>query len=477
MAVQLNRRDVIRGGLAAGATVVLPKSRVLGANDDIRIAIMGCGVMGGGHIKKFDRLPGVRVVAVSDPDLTRMDGKTASLSHKPEKHQDFRRILDDKNVDAVVIATPNHWHSPMAIMACQAGKHAYVQKPVSHNIWEGRKMVEAARKYDRLVQAGTQHRSCPGVAEAAKDIQSGKFGKVLWVHCLILNLRESIGKVSTPQSIPAHIDYDLWCGPAPKTPVMRQSFHYDWHWQWNWGDGEMGNWGPHYIDDVRHILGWDDVPQSVIAAGSRSVWDDNGETPNMHVALFQRDGINVVVDVRNLPRQAGTTEAATYMGLEHGNVFVCESGIVKINLDGGQAYDQDGALVKEYKSNLGLHEANFIKALHSGQRSDLNAEIEIGHLSTTMCHMANISYRVGQQATVDEIEQSMQEHEDAQETIRAIVGQIDANDGDLVATPLVLGPRLDFDRVAEKFSGPHAEDANRLLSYEMRNSYAVPDVV
>jgi len=366
----------------------------------------------------------------------------------------------------------------MAIMACQAGKHAYVQKPVSHSIWEGRKMVEAARRYDRIVQAGTQHRSDPGVAEAAADIQAGKYGKVLWVHCLVLNLRESIGKVSVPQSIPSHIDYDLWCGPAPKTPLMRESFHYDWHWQWNWGDGEMGNWGPHYIDDVRHIFGWDDVPQSVIAAGGRRVWDDNGETPNMHVALFQRDGLKLVVDIRNLPRQTGTTEAATYMGLEHGNVFMCEDGMVKINLEGGQSYDPDGTPIKEYKSNRGfVHEANFIEAIRSGQRSDLNAEIEIGHLSTTMCHMANISYRVGQQATVDEIEQSMREHDDAQETIRDIVGQIEANGGDLAATPLVLGPRLEFDLEAENFSGPHAANSNRLLSYEMRKSYAVSDVV
>ena len=476
MAVPLTRRGFIRGGLAAGATCMLPKSHVLGANDDIRVAILGCGVMGGGHINKFDAMSGVRVVAVSDPDLTRMDSKT--LSHSHEKHQDFRRVLDDKGVDAVVIATPNHWHSPMAIMACQAGKHAYVQKPVSHGIWEGRKMVEAARRYDRMVQAGTQLRSDPGVAEAAEDIQAGKYGKVLWVHCLVLNIREPIGKVSEPQSIPTHIDYDLWCGPAPKTPVMRQSFHYDWHWQWNWGDGEMGNWGPHYIDNFRQILGWDDVPDSVIAVGGRVVWDDNGETPNMHVALFQHDGLNVVVDIRNLPRQAGTTQAAAYQGLEHGNVFMCEEGVVKFNLFGGWAYDPDGAPIKQYHSNAGNgHEANFIQALRSGQPSDLNAEIEIGHLSTAMCHMANISCRVGQLATANQIEHSMQDHEDAQETIRALVGQIDANDGDLAETPLVLGPRLAFDRVAEKFSGPHAAEANRLLRHPMRKSFAVPDVV
>ena len=468
----------MQGSMAAGAAMLLPTARVLGANSDIRVAVIGTGWMGGLHCKQLKHISGVRTVALSDADLQRMDEDAQVFDQEPHKHQDFRRVLDDKNIDAVIIATPNHWHCSMAIMACQAGKHVYVQKPVSHCIWEGRKMVEAARKYDRLVQAGTQHRSDPAVAEAAADIQSGMYGKVLWVHTMMLSTRFPIGKVNTPLTVPPHIDYNLWCGPAPKTSVMRKQFHYDWHWQWNWGDGEMGNWGPHYVDDLRHLLGWNDLPQTVIAAGGRFVWDDNGQTPNMHFALFNHDGLNVVVDMRNLPAKTGTKSPSRYLKTNQGNVVVCESGTVRIARGGGWSYDTNDKRVKQYKGDGGGgHLRNFFDALRSGSRSKLNAEIEIGHLSTAMCHMANIAYRMGKQTSVEQVEQSMSEHQDAVETLKATVNQIDANHGDLTEHPLVLGPRLHFDNATETFTGPHGPEANRFLSYEMRKPFAVPEVV
>jgi hypothetical protein len=248
------------------------------------------------------------------------------------RHQDFRRILDDKNIDVVVIATPNHWHAPMTIMACKAGKHVYVEKPVSHGIWEGRQMVKAARDHDRIVQAGTQHRSDPALRELAADLRSGRYGKVLWIHCSRLVAREPIGKVAEPVPVPNHIDYNLWAGPAPMTPVMRMNFHYDWHWQWNWGDGEMGNWGIHYVDDVLNFLELDTVPTRVIAAGNRFAWNDDGQTPNMHMALFDLKGIPLVVDIRNLPdlqrpegQRAGGDGGAVYLRMRHGNYIMCEA--------------------------------------------------------------------------------------------------------------------------------------------------------
>ena len=251
----LTRRKVL-GAAAVGAACTVVPGTVLGANDRVNVGVIGTGGKGGSHAKAFSKMDGVAVVAVCDADKGRM----AKAPDKARKHQDLRRLLDMKEIDAVVIATPNHWHSLAAILACQAGKHVYVEKPISHCIWEGRKMVEAARKYKRVVQAGTQHRSCPATIACAKDVQAGKYGKVLWAHCSKLGARSPIGKVSGPQSPPESVDYELWAGPAPKTPVMRRKFHYDWHWQWNWGDGEAGNWGPHYVDDLRHILGWDDIP-------------------------------------------------------------------------------------------------------------------------------------------------------------------------------------------------------------------------
>ena len=478
------RRQFLSHSLAAGTSLAVPAVMSgparpsWAANDEIHIAVLGCGVMGGQHIQNFDQLPGVRVVAVSDPDLRRMNAKTAGLAHRPQKHQDFRRILADNSIDAVVIASPNHWHSPMGIMACQAGKHAYVQKPVSHGIWEGRQLVNAARKYDRIVQAGLQHRSDPAVAEVAEDIQSGKFGKVQWAHCMVLHTRDSIGLVTQPQPVDSEIDYDLWCGPAPNTPVLRKQFHYDWHWQWNWGDGEMGNWGPHYIDDLRHILGWNDVPHNVLSAGSRLGWNDNGETPNVHFATFHHNGVRVVVDVRNLSRNAGSKEPTQYLGMVHGNVFMCEDAIVKIQRGRGWALAHDGTQIKQYQGDAGGgHEANFIDALRSGQRTDLNCEIEIGHLSTAMCHMANLSYRIGNQASVDEIRESVAEHPDAIDTLHAVIDHTRAHHLDLKATPLTLGPRLQFDPDSERFLGSHATDANAQLRYEMRSKFAIPEQV
>jgi len=280
----MNRRRFLQRGVAVTAGTYAALSsfeplvpRVRGANDEIRVAVAGIKSRGGAHVNHFQGLEGVRVVALCDPDKQILEKGVESFKKKYgpagaaiQGYADIRAILDRKDVDALVIAAPNHWHSLMTVWACQAGKHVYVEKPVSHAIWEGRKMVEAARKYNRIVQAGTQHRSCPGVQEAARDLQAGKYGKVLWVHCSVLHSRAGIGRVTEPQPVLEFIDYNLWAGPAPMTPVMRQQFHYDWHWQWNWGDGEMANWGIHYLDDVRHLLGWKDVPTKVVTAATAS---------------------------------------------------------------------------------------------------------------------------------------------------------------------------------------------------------------
>ncbi|MHC4199623.1 MAG: Gfo/Idh/MocA family protein [Planctomycetota bacterium] len=473
----LSRRRFLKRSAAAGAGVLfLPTGKVLGANNEVRVAIIGTGGMGGGHMGHFNGRHGAKVVAVSDPDKKRMDEKTRKIKHKIAKHQDFRKILDMKDVDAVVIATPNHWHAPAAILACQAGKDVYVQKPVAHCIWESRQMVKAARKYKRIVQAGTQQRSDPYYGKLRADLKSGKYGEIKLVHCLKHNVRGSIGKVSGPQSVPDHIDYDLWCGPAPKTPVMRRKLHYDWHWQWNWGDGEMGNWGPHVVDDLRNILDWDDVPGSVIGAGGRFAWNDDGQTPNMHIALFERKGFKVVVDVRDLPAKKGTRGAMSYMRSRGHNVIVCEGGTIRCGRGGGAAYDKDGKRIKKYSGDAGRnHTRNFIDAVRSRKPGDLNAEIEVGHQSTMMCLLANIAFRVGKEAGADRARQAMKDHKDALDTIESMVKQIKANGDD--PNRMMLGPKLTFDPKAEKFVGANAAEGNRLLRYEMRKGFAVPEKV
>ncbi len=486
--MSLTRRHFLNrtAAAAAAAPLVMTAARgVLGANEEIRVAVAGINSRGNGHIGSFQRIQGVSVVALCDPDEKILNNRIKEFETKNpgseiKGYADIRHILDRKDIDAVVIATPNHWHSLMTIWACQAGKDVYVEKPVSHSVWEGRKMVEAARKYDRIVQAGSQHRSCPGVQECAADVQAGVYGKVQWIHCSKLQSRGTIGRVTAPQPVPASVDYNLWAGPAPMIPVMRQSFHYDWHWQFAWGDGEMGNWGIHYVDDVRHIMGWDSVPNSVIAAGNRFAWDDNGDTPNMHFALLDYDGTPVVVDIRNLPdpKRPGGKGGAVYLKSRGGNHIQCEKGFIRIARGGGWAYDLDGNRVKQYKGTGGSgHVENFIDAVRSRKRKDLVAEIEVCHLSTAMCHQANLAYLAGRNASVDQVREGMKSCEDAVNTLNDMVAQIEGNDVDLEKTPLIMGPKLTFDRKTERFVGDGADLGNQYIKMSYRDGFAVPDKV
>jgi len=474
---KLTRRRFIKGSVAASlAASCWPRGTVLGANEKIGVAVVGTGGRGGAHVKQFNR-GDCQIVAVSDADRKRMDGAAGKIKDRQVvKHQDLRKIMEMKDVDAVVIATPNHWHAPATILACQAGKDVYVEKPVAHCIWESRQMVKAARKYKRIVQGGTQQRSDPYYAELKADLKAGKYGEIKLVHCLKHNNRGPIGKVTEPQQPPSSVDYSLYCGPAPTVPLMRKNFHYDWHWQWNWGDGEMGNWGPHIVDDLRNILDWDDVPTSVVAAGGRFAWDDNGETPNIQFALFERQGFKFVVDIRIIPAKKGVRAASTYMKSRGHNVIVCEGGTVRVGRGGGAAYDKEGKKIKQYKGTGGRgHDTNFVKAVKSRKMEDLNCEIEVGHQSTMMCLMANAAYRAGKQATVEQVKASMKEHQDALDTIDSVVKQIADNGGDI--KDLKLGPKLTFDNKKEVFTGENAEEANKFVRYEMRKEFAVPDEV
>jgi predicted dehydrogenase len=478
---KLSRRLFTQGAAGAGLACTMIPGRVIGANSRVQVGLIGCGVKGSAHLKSFANLETVKIIAVSDPDITRMTdpgGKGQSpQGNEMIKHQDFRRILDMKEIDAVVIAAPNHWHSLATVMACQAGKHVYVEKPVSHAIAEGRKMIEAARKYDRIVQGGTQQRSCPAVQECAADIQSGMYGKVKWVHMSKLMSRKPIGKRETPMVIPDYIDYNLWAGPAPMTPVLRDEFHYDWHWQWNWGNGETGNWGVHYLDDIRHVLGWDDVPSTVVSAGSRW-WDDVGETPNMHVTLMQHRGVEVIVDVRTLEDFArGDKEGAIYRKMRHGNFFMCEKGYIQLARGGGKSFDHDHNMIKQYKGDAGAgHDANFIEAIRQNDRSILACEIEVGHYSTVMCHLANASYRIGLDASVDEVRAGFNGNENIEETIDSILAQLNGQH-DFAKQPFTLGKPLTYDNALEQFVGAHSEAANQYTKVTYRPEFSVPDKV
>jgi len=468
-----NRREFLKSSIGIGAGLALaPSINVLGANDRVRIGVIGVGGQGSHHMNQFGKLPDVDIVAVSDPDITRMQ----KFGDSVKQIQDFRDLLELPDIDAVVIASPNHWHAPMTVAACQAGKDVYVEKPLSHSIWGGKQMAAAAAKYDRVVGAGTQQRSCPAPNAAGEDIRAGKYGAIKWIHCQVFNLRDPIGLVSEPQAVPGHIDYNLWAGPAPMTPVMRKNFHYDLHWQWNWGDGEFGNWAVHYLDDLCNMLKWETPPTSALSAGGRFVWKDNGETPNMQFVLMERDGVNIVVETRNLPISPERKAAPVYLGRRHGNIIQCEHGVVKIARGGGAAYDNDGKEIKKYPGNGGRgHHRNFIDAVKSRRKQDLAAPVEGGVLSALICQQGNISQRLAKQATLEEVRANMKQHEDALATIDAVTKQLNDNSADL--GQMQMGPKIVFDVEKGRFVGENAAAANKLARYEMRKEFAIPEEV
>ncbi|MHC4206741.1 MAG: Gfo/Idh/MocA family protein [Planctomycetota bacterium] len=471
-----SRRRFLKSSLIGGAAAALaPYSRVLGANDDIRVAVVGFRSQGSNHIKYFSNIPGVRVVALCDADRNLIDrefAKLKALNQKADTYVDVRKLLQDKNIDAIITATPNHWHSLVTIWACQAGKDVYVEKPVSHNIREGRKMVEAARKYNRIVQVGTQRRSDEGLAEAYEYIQQGNLGKILRARCYYFSPRGPIGKVNGPQPIPKGVDYNLWTGPASLEPLMRKNLHYDWHWQWPYGNGDLGNNGIHYIDLCRWALGYTTMAPGAVSFGGKFLWDDDRQTPNTQVAFFNYKPAPIIFEMRNLPRKKGDSAMdATYRKTRAPVIIECEGGYYA----GGWACDNEGKRIKQFKETGGSgHHANFIKAVRSRKVSDLNADILQGHLSTAACHMGNISYQVGREASNDDIVQSLKSNSVLADAFERAAEHLSLNEADLEKTPITLGPWLRMDSSTERFVGEFSNQANLYLSRNYRAPFAVP---
>jgi predicted dehydrogenase len=476
---RITPRKFLKSSLAAGVAAALtPHSRVLGANDDIRVAVVGFHNQGSNHIRYFSRIPGVRVAALCDVDRNVIDREVRKFKQRNQTvdtYVDVRKLLDDKNIDAIITATPNHWHSLVTVWACQAGKDVYVEKPVSHDIWEGRKMVEAARKYNRIVQAGTQRRSDVGLKEAIEYIQQGHLGKILRARCYYFSPRGPIGKVNGPQPTPPRVDYNLWSGPATLLPLKRKNLHYDWHWQWLYGNGDLGNNGIHFMDVCRWALGYSTLAPRAISFGGEFLWDDDRQTPNAQVAFFDYEPAPIIFEMRNLPRKKGDPAMdPTYRRTRAYTVIECEGGYYA----GGWAYDYNDKKIKQFKVTGGAgHHRNFIKAVRSRKVSDLNADILQGYLSTALCHMGNISYQLGRKASHDEITQSLGPNEVLQDAFERLCKHLSLNDVDLQKTPVTVGPWLPIDFDTEKFGGDLGTQANMYLKRNYRQPFIVPDEV
>src|SRR5207248_11434148 len=331
------------------------------ANDTLHVAMIGVHGQGSGDLRGYAGKHNCIVTTICDCDQAVVGGAMASAERAqgkaPKYEQDIRRVLDDKSIDIISIATPNHWHALAAIWGLQAGKHVYIQKPVSHNVSEGRRIVEAAQRYNRICQTGTQSRSNPGMREAIEFLHSGKLGKVTLARGLCFKSRPSIGKVTEPTAPPSSVDYDLWCGPAPKKPLMRKRLHYDWHWVWDYGNGDLGNQGIHEMDIARWGLGKNGLCRSVISVGGRFGYWDDGETANTQICVFDYGDSELIFEVRGLPTEK-------YKGAGVGNIFYGSEGyVVCPNYSSGIAYDKEGNVVAKFSGGGdGEHFANFIKA-------------------------------------------------------------------------------------------------------------------
>lgn len=483
--MKTTRRSFLKSSAIAASALALPASSwaaVRGANEDIRVAVIGFNGRGKDHIEGFSKVPGVRLVALCDVDkkvLEREATKLKDAGNSVQTFVDYRELLARDDIDAVSVATPNHWHALMAITACQQGKDVYLEKPVSHNVWEGRQIVRAARKYGRIVQTGTQSRSNPGLREAVAWIHGGGLGEVRLVRGLCYKPRQSIGHVPGPQPIPESVEYDLWCGPAPKKELLRKNLHYDWHWDFDTGCGDIGNQGIHQMDIARWVLRQNALSPRILSVGGRLGYDDDGNTPNTQFILHSYPEVPLIFEVRGLPRGKEYQSDALwsrnmpdYRGARIGVTVDCADGTMVIpSYDSATAYDEKGNLVRQFKGSAD-HFANFIDAVRSRNPGQLNADIEQGHLSSALCHTGNISHRLGRRMAPEAIRDHLAFSPAARETYDRMVTHLQANGVDLIRRPLTFGAALEMDPRQERFI--HNDAANQLLTREYRYPFVVP---
>jgi len=402
------------GGAAAAQ---LSTRRALGANEKIQVAVLGVNGRGKDHIQGFMKQPDAEVALICDPDSEVLAKRKQEFEAKYGKtvatETDLRKVFDNKSIDAVSVATPNHWHALAAIWACQAGKDVYVEKPGAHNIWEGRKLVEAAHKYNRIVQHGVQLRSSEALQEAVGLLRKGAIGKVYMSRGLVFRWRPSIGNKPT-EPAPAHIDYNLWTGPARMRAFSRRIVHYNWHWHWDYGNGDVGNQGIHETDMCMWGLGVDTLPSKVASMGGKFLFDDDKETPEVQTTtyLYPEERKMIQFEVRHWCTNSEH-------GADVGNLFYGSEGFMVV-----KGYDSYEIFLGQKREKGparkagGDHYANFIKAMRSRKTADQNGPVETAHLASALAHMGNISYRLGRTLTFDAVNERFVGDEDANAMVK-----------------------------------------------------------
>lgn len=409
-----------------------------GANDRILVAVLGVHGRGKSHIKEvmgLSKEANVEVVALCDPDMNILQERASEFEKTYDKkvtiEQDFRKLYEDSSIDAITLATPNHWHALQTIWACQAGKDVYVEKPATHNIYEGKKMIEAAYKYNRIVQHGVQLRSSVAIREAMEHLKDGLIGRVYMSRGLVYRWRPDIGNKGISQT-PKGLDYDLWCGPAPMRPFSENLVHYNWHWHWNYGNGDVGNQGIHETDLCMWGLDVDSLPERITSMGGKFLWDDCKEVPEILTSIYHYPKQKKIIqfEVRNW-----CTNQEDGVGV--GNIFYGDKGYMVVKGYGTYetflGKDREKGPARSEKGELTLHFKNWFDAIRARDMSIQHGPVQTGHLASSLAHLGNISYR--------------------------------------------LGLQLEFDPIAERFTGHGENEANAMLSRDYRAPYLLPEVV
>ncbi|MEI7422291.1 MAG: Gfo/Idh/MocA family oxidoreductase [Prolixibacteraceae bacterium] len=416
---------------------VIP-DRAKGANDRIRVAVFGVNGRGMSHIEEImgmSEKSNVEVAVLCDPDMKILQTRAADFEKKYRRkvmiEQDFRNTLEDKTIDAVTVATPNHWHALITIWACQAGKDVYVEKPGTHNIYEGKKVIEAAYKYNRIVQHGVQLRSSVAIREAVQHLRDGLIGRVYMSRGLVYRWRPDIGNKGISPT-PEGLNYDLWCGPAPMRPFTKNLVHYNWHWHWNYGNGDVGNQGIHETDLCMWGLDVNTLPERITSMGGKFLWDDCKEVPEVQTSIYHypKEKKMIQFEVRNW-----CTNLEDGAGV--GNIFYGDKGYLVVK--GYGTYEsflgekREKGPSRSESGELSLHFQNWLDAIRKRDMSIQNGPVQSVHLASSLAHLGNISYRLSRQ--------------------------------------------LEFDPVAERFIGEGESEANSMLSRDYRAPYILPEIV
>ena len=466
--IETRRKFLAQSSVFATFAISGTKSsgKIIGANERVNVAVCGIKGRGASHIGGHGRQKNVTISHLVDPDSRLFEGRKKFVQSKfkntPECVQDVRKVLDNKEVDAISIATPNHWHSLMSIWACQAGKDVYVEKPLSHNLFEGRKLVEAAKKYKCIVQHGTQNRSLRKWSDLAKEVASGKNGKLEVALGTCHKRRGSIGFKDT-KNPPSELDFDVWTGPAAKEDFHDNLVHYNWHWFWNYGNGDIGNQGVHQMDIARWMIPGAVWPKSVICFGGRFGYKDQAETANTQLAIFDYGESLLVFDVRGLSGKSN-------MGVSN-HVYYDKNAKQKNTASHGLKGIKDPLADR---GKVDIFE-NFIEAVRNRKEEHLDAHVYEGHVSSGLCHLANVSYRLGEKSSFNKKNKSFGSNKKGYEYFERMQEHLKENGLNLEETDYIVGRNLEFDAKTETIKGD--DEANALLSRNYRSPYIVPDKV